>query len=92
MSGLRRGANREDPAADRVRFLIQADNIRRTIYFEPEGAEVTLGRDDALAVEISGGHGPREVELTIHPQGLSVWAWADAETAVWDRHGTPLDV
>ncbi len=78
---------------NRVRFTVECDQTGScSVFFEAEGAEVVLKDGNCLTVEISGGHGPAEPELTYTPRGLVIWASSGADTAVWDRSGRKLNV
>lgn len=79
--------------SQRVRFTVGCPETDRcSVFFEPEGAEVVISRSDLLTVEISGGKGAPEVELAYTPTGIVIWAWAGADTAVWDRSGRRIKV
>ena len=78
---------------NRMRFTVECDQTAScSVFFEPEGAEVVLKDGNRLTVEISGGEGSAEPEITYTPRGLVIWAWAGADTAVWDRSGRKLNV
>lgn len=59
-----------------VRFVVtclEADTC--VVYFEPEGAWVTLKLGDKLTVEITGEDGGIP-EISYLPSGVSIFAWS----------------
>lgn len=61
-----------------------------TVAFEPEGAIHVLRAGDWFEVEVSGGRGVPQIEVSYHPEGISIGAWSGAETHVRNRAGEDL--
>jgi len=59
------------------------------VSFEPEGAQHRLSAGDSFKVEIVGP-GDGEPEVSYHPAGLIIGAWAGAVTRVWNKAGDEL--
>lgn len=77
----------------RVRFTLECHGVGSCqVFFEPEGAEVTLPRGETFTVEIRGGNEGEPIEITYKPHGMTVWAPSRADTFVWNAAGKRLDV
>jgi len=75
-----------------VRLLLtclEADEC--SVFFEPEGADITLQRGRKLFVEITGP-GQATPEVSYIPSGILVGAWQGARTSVWDETGKEVRV
>lgn len=81
--------NAVEPSVRLVVTLLGADAC--DVAFEPEGAVVPLKHGDAFTVEVRGP-GDGVVEVSYHPEGISITAWSGARTFAWNRAGDPLAI
>jgi hypothetical protein len=81
--------NSAEPTVRLIVTLLGTDAC--DVAFEPEGAVIALTKGDALTVEVRGP-GDGVVEVSYHPDGISITAWSGAQTFAWDRAGSPLTI